>query len=180
MEELNEMYKMIEGNLCLTTQEICDRLNISRKTLAEWETKGCPKSCRGWWPLWEVLKWRGLIGNGVKTEDEVEEISLAVKKLKYEAELKKQKAEEATFENAIAKGEYIKKEEVTSELQRFFAVLKRSMLGYSRKIATELGYFVDAIEARRIEKMITELTLDALSQLSIDGVYSATKTKKKT
>lgn len=176
----NEQYKEIDGKLCVSTNELCDRLGIARKTLSEWEEKGCPKACRGWWPLWDLLKWRGLVGNGVKSEDEVEEISLQVKKLKYEAELKKQKAEEATFENAVARNEYIRKEEATAELQRFLTVLKRSMLGYSRKVATEVGAFVDAGEARRIEKMITELTMDALGQLSLDGVYTATKKKAKT
>ncbi len=177
MQKMNELYKEIDGKLCVATQELCERLGIARKTLSEWESKGCPKASRGWWPIWELLKWKGLIGNGVKSEDEVEEISLAVKKLKYEAEYKKQKAEEAAFENAIAKGEYIRKEEITAELQRFFVVLKRSMFGYSRKVANEVGSFVDPVVARRIEKMVTELTMDALGQLSIDGLYTAKKKK---
>ncbi len=177
--KLPEEYKVIEDRLCLSTNELCERLGISRKTLGEWESKGCPKASRGWWPLWDILKWKGLIGNGIKTEEDVEEISIQTKKLKYEAELKKLKAEEAAFENAVARGEYIQKEIVTAELQRFFTVLKRSMFGYSRKIATELGSFVDAADARRIEKMITELTIDALGQLHIDGVYTATKKKTK-
>lgn len=178
MESLKDLYKEIDGKLCVSTDELCERIGIARKTLTDWESKGCPKAARGWWPIWDILKWKGLIGNGVKSEDEVENISLAVKKLKYEAEYKKQKAEEATFENAVARGEYISKEIVSGELQRFFMILKRSMLGYSRKIANEVGAYVDAITARRIEKMITELTLDALEQLSIDGVYTATKKKK--
>jgi hypothetical protein len=53
------------------------------------------------------------------------------------------------------------------------------MLRYSRKIANELSSFVEASETRRIEKMITELTKDALRQFSIDGVYSPTKKKEK-
>lgn len=177
---MEELYKEIDGNLCISTTELCEKLGIARKTLTEWENKGCPKACRGWWPLWDILKWRGMVGNGVKSEDDVEEISLQVKKLKYEAELKKQKAEEAAFDNAIARGEYLKKDDITAELQRFFIVLKRSMLGISRKIATELSGIVDSATARRIEKMVTELTLDALEQLSIDGVYTATKKKTKT
>lgn len=121
-----------------------------------------------------------MASDGVKTEEGAEELSFTLKKLKYEAELKKQKAEEAAFENAIARGEYVRKEDITTELQRFFVVLKRSMLGYSRRIATELVGFVDSVTARRIEKMITELTLDALEQLSIDGVYKPPKKKRNT
>lgn len=179
MQPMDERYKEMDGKVCLTTQELCDQLGISRKTLSEWEEKGCPKSGRGWWPLWDVLRWRGMIGNGVKSEDDVTEMTLQQKKLKYEAEYKKQKADEAAFENAVARGEYILKEEVTAELQRFFVVLKRSMLGFSRKVANELGSFVDTVTARRIEKMMVELTLDALGQLCIDGIYTATKKKTK-
>ncbi|QNU68699.1 hypothetical protein EHE19_001530 [Ruminiclostridium herbifermentans] len=105
-------------------------------------------------------------------------MSIATKKLKYEMDLKREQAEKAEFANAVIRGEYIRKEDVTAELQRFFVILKRSMFGFSRKIANELSGIVDSIEARRIEKMITELTSDALEQLSIDGVYTATKKKK--
>jgi phage terminase Nu1 subunit (DNA packaging protein) len=100
------------------------------------------------------------------------------KKLKWEAELKKLKAEEAEFKNAIIKGEYISKDEITAELQRFFVVLKRSMLGYSRRIAVEVSPYVEPMIARRIEKMVQELTLDALEQISIDGIYEPPKKKK--
>ncbi len=102
------------------------------------------------------------------------------KKLKWEAELKKLQAEAAELKNEIARGEYIEKDEITAELQRFFVVLKRSMLGYSRRIAVEISPYVEPLVARRIEKMVQELTLDALEQISIDGVYEPSAKKKKT
>ncbi|MCI1478108.1 MAG: hypothetical protein LKH93_06855 [Clostridium beijerinckii] len=170
-------YKFIDDKLCITTSEICSRLDISRKTLAEWSDKGCPKAARGWWPVWEVLAWRGIL----TTEENIsesnmkgtDEYSLNLKKLKYETEYKKQKAEEASFENAIARGEYINKHEIIIEVKRFLTVLKRSMLGYSRKVANEVSPYVESDVARRIEKMITELSMDALEQLSINGVYKS-------
>lgn len=175
---MDENYRWLDGKFCVTTAELCAQFGVNRKTIADWGNKGCPRAARGWWLLWDVLRWRGLIGaSGAKTEAQADESSLAIKKLKYEAELKKQKAEEATFDNAIARGEYIRKEEITAELKRFFVVMKRSMLGYSRRIATEVSPYVDAITARRIEKMVTELTIDALEQISIDGVYKAPKKK---
>jgi phage terminase Nu1 subunit (DNA packaging protein) len=179
MPNINDSYKEIDGKICVTTQELCDQLGISRNTLTEWEDKGCPKAARGWWPIWDLLKWRGMIGGGVRTESDVEGMELTQQKLHYEAEYKKHQTEKVAFENAIAKGEYIKKEDITAELQRFFIVLKRSMMGYSRKIATEISAFVDTATARRIEKMVTELTKDALGQLCIDGVYSPQKKKEK-
>ncbi len=179
MQKVNDTYKEIDGKICVATQELCDQLGISRNTLTEWEDKGCPKAARGWWPVWDLLKWRGLIGAGIRTDEKIGEMSLTQQKLQYEAEYKKQQTEKVAFDNAVTRGEYIKKEDITAELQRFFIILKRSMLGYSRKIANDLSAFVDATTARRIEKMITELTKDALGQLCIDGVYTATKKKEK-
>lgn len=177
---MSESYKTIDDKFCVSTGELCAQLGINRKTLTDWEARGCPKAARGWWPLWDILRWKGVIGGGkIIDEAEAEEISLATKKLKYEAELKKQKAEEATFENAIARGEYILKDEITATLKRFFVVLKRSMLGYSRRIATEVSPYVDSITARRIEKMVTDLSLDALEQISINGIYTPPKKKAK-
>ncbi|KPU42170.1 hypothetical protein OXPF_39490 [Oxobacter pfennigii] len=179
MENLKDRYKEIDGKLCATTEEVCEQLNIARKTLSEWEEKGCPKAARGWWPIWDILRWRGLVGTGIKTEEDLENMSLASQKLKWEAEYKMYKAEEAEFNNAVARGEYVTKESVSSELQRFFVVLKRSLMAISRKVSNEVGAYVDNITVRKIEKMVTELLIDALGQLSIDGVYSATKKKKK-
>lgn len=170
--------KMINGKICVTTAALTETLGITQQALSLWESQGCPKEARGWWCIRDVLTWKGLITpSGIKTEDGAEKISCVQKKLEAEAKLKEQKAEEAEMKNEITRGEYIRKEEITADLQRFFVVLKRSMLGYSRRIATELSAFVDAVTARRIEKMITELTIDALEQISIDGIYTPPRKK---
>lgn len=107
-KKINDEYKIFDGKICATTQELCTQIGISRKTLSEWEDKGCPKAARGWWPIWDVMKWRGVIGSGgVKTEDEIEAMSLTQQKLLYEAEYKKLQSEKIAFENAISRGEYI-------------------------------------------------------------------------
>lgn len=172
--------KYVNGKPCMTTTALSEVLGITQQTLSLWESQGCPKESRGWWSLKDVLTWKGLITpSGVKNEEQAKETSLNQKKLAAETKLKEQKADEAEYKNAIVRGEYIRKEDITAELQRFFIVLKRSMLGYSRRIATELSAFVDPSEARRMEKMVSELTIDALEQISIDGVYKAKKKKSK-
>jgi phage terminase Nu1 subunit (DNA packaging protein) len=131
--------KMINGKICLTTSALTEVLGISQQALSFWESQGCPKEMRGWWSVRDVLTWKGLISTGgLNTFDEVEKISWNQKKLEAEARLKEQKFQEAEFKNAISKGEYIRKEEITAELQRFFVILKRSMLGYSRRIERSL------------------------------------------
>ena len=178
--ELDKIVKIINDKICLNTSTMCEVLEIDRSTLTRWETDGCPKSARGWWPLKDILHWRGLVGvDGVNTSEDVEDMALSRQKLFYETKYKQLQSEAVEFKNAIQRGEYITKDEIISELQRFFVILKRSMMGYSRRVATELGSYVDSLTARRIEKMITELTIDALEQISIEGVYKPQKKKRK-
>jgi hypothetical protein len=169
--------KLINNKVCLSTAAICEVLEVTQQTLSLWDGKGCPKAGRGWWAIGDVLRWRGMVGEGNDNADE--KVSWAQKKLESEVKLKQEKASEAEFKNQIVKGEYVKKDEITAELQRFFVVLKRSMQGYSRTVATELSGFVDVLVARRIEKKISESTNNVLEQLSIDGIYEPSKPSKK-
>lgn len=179
-DELCRKVKIIDDKICLSTGTICEVFDINRSTINRWGDDGCPKAARGWWPLADVLRWRGNTStSGIQTDDDVEKLSLQQQKLYYEAKYKQAQSEAAAFKNSIQRGEYILKDDIIAELQRFFVVLKRSMLGYSRRIATELAGYVDSITTRRIEKMITELTLDALEQISIDGIYKPQKKKRK-
>lgn len=177
---MDKKVDIIDEKICLSTSAMCEVFGINKSTLKRWKDDGCPKASRGWWPLADVLRWRGLVSaEGIKTQDDVEKLSLKEQKLYYETKYKQAQSEAAEFKNAIQKGEYIPKDDIIAELQRFFVVLKRSMLNYSRRIATELSGYVDPVAARRIEKMITELTYDALEQISIDGVYKPSKKKRK-
>lgn len=171
--------KIINGKICLSTASMCEVFGVTQQALSQWDDKGCPKAGRGWWSIADVLRWKGFVGvDGSRNEKDQESVSWMRKKLEAEATLKEEKAEEAAMKNAINRGEYIRKEDITAELQRFFTVLKRSMTGYSRTVATEVSGFVDVLTARRIEKMVMELTMDALEQISIDGVYEPTKKKR--
>lgn len=174
-----QVAKMINGKLCLTTAAMTESLGISQQTLSFWEGQGCPKEVRGWWSIKDVLEWKGVLSAlGVKSDEETSKVSWNQKKLEADAKYKEQKAKEAEFKNAVNQGDYILKSDVVNELQSFFTVLKKSMMSYSRRIAIELSSYADTVTVRRIEKMITELTMDVLEQLSIDGVYKASKKKK--
>ncbi|OLN21451.1 hypothetical protein BTO30_14940 [Domibacillus antri] len=75
----------------------------------------------------------------------------------------------------IANGKYIDKEIAEAELSRFFLIFKKSAMSLSRKLASEVGPYVEPLEARRIEKMLADTINDALEQMSVDGVYHAKK-----
>lgn len=167
--------KMIDDSLCVATSEICEILNVHRNTIAQWERSGMPKKTRGWYSLKEVIPW--VIENrGVKKNlDNEEDMTLSQQKLFYEAKLKEQQADAATLKNDIAKGEYIKRGDVVSELQRFFVSLKRSMSGFSRKIAMDISSYVDPEQVRIIEQNVSDTTNEVLLQLAVRGVYDAKK-----
>lgn len=168
---------MIEKRLCLSTSAMCEVLDVHRNTLAQWVKLGMPKCANGWYPLKDCLLWvqdyKGTSNN--QAPENEEKMTLAQQKLFYEAKLKEQQTEAATLKNAIAKGEYIKRDDVVSELQRFFTTLKRSMAGFSRKIAMEVAPFVEPEQVRVIEQNITDTTNAVLLQMSVRGVYDAKK-----
>lgn len=166
--------RLIDSELCTTTAELCKMIGVTRATLSNWESDGCPKAAHGWWPIGAVLRWRGLVGNGgVNSPDKVADMVLAEQKLHYEVQLKKAQSESTEFKNAVSRGDYLQREDVISQLQRGLVVIKRSMMGVSRKVATELAAYVSPEDARRIEHMVAGVMRDGLEQVSIDGVYKA-------
>lgn len=173
---MSSAVKEDNGKILISTSALVDVLGVSRRTLINWEEQGCPKATRGWWPLGEVLKWRGLVGNsGPKTSGQVDEASLKEQKLKFETRLKQLQSESMELKNAINQGDYIGREEIINELSRFFITLKRSLSGLSGKITTEIGSYVDSTTARSIEKMLKDTINDCLNQMSVDGVYEPKK-----
>ncbi|WP_248548989.1 hypothetical protein [Paenibacillus odorifer] len=177
---MDSIVKMIDKTLCISASYTSELFGVHRNTLAQWVKLGMPKAANGWYPLKECFDWvqnyRGTSDS--EDGDEATPKTTAGKKLHYEAKLKEQQAEAAELKNAISKGEYIPREEVVSELQRFFTTLKRSMTGYSRRIAMEIAPFVDPDQVRVIEQSINDTTNAVLLQMSVRGVYSARKGKK--
>jgi len=113
------------------------------------------------------------------TENDIDKMSISEKKTYYDGKVKEAQLEALNLKNKIAQGEYIAKEEIVAELQRFLVVLKKSMTSFSRKIAADLSHIVDSTEARRMGKLISDTTANVLEQLSIDGVYEAKGIKNK-
>lgn len=170
--------KVIAGKVCVTTSALYEILEVNESTLVRWAEKGCPKVQRGWWSIKDVLDWRNASYKAI-TENDIDKMSSAEKKLYYEAKVKEAQSQALILKNELAQGDYILKADVVEELQRFFVILKRSMTGFSRKIAAELSHVVDANEARRIGKLVSDTTTNALEQLSIDGVYEPKNIKFK-
>ena len=162
--------KVIADKICVSTSALYDILEVNESTLVRWAERGCPKVQRGWWSIKDVLQWRNASFKAM-TENDLDKMSISEKKTYYDAKVKEAQSEALILKNKIAQGEYIPKDEIVEELQRFLVVLKKSMTGFSRKIAADLSHIVDATEARRMGKLIQETTAKVLEQMSIDGVY---------
>jgi len=174
-----EWGRIINGRKCVSTSDLCELLGIDKSTLTYWVNSGCPKEEHGWWCLGDVLRWRGLVGGGIRTEAQAEAITLREQKLKADTDLKKLAAASAAIKLGELKGKYISTEEITDTLQRFFIVLKRSLTTLGRRVSVEVAAHVDPVTARRIEKMVNEVVVDGLEQISIDGVYTPPRRSKK-
>ena len=170
--------KIINNKSCLSSKAICEILNISEETLTEWEKAGCPKEKQGWWIIKDVLEWRGFTGSGLKNTTDIERKSLNEQKLFFETKYKQAQYETIDIQNAVERGDYIAKNTIISEFQRGFLILKRSMLGFSRKAAMEASPFVGTTTARRIEKLISLIIHDALNQISEADAYDTKKAQK--
>lgn len=169
-------YKRENDKVIVSTKELTKLLEISDRTLTDWKRQGLVQHSRGWWDLQKVLKWRGEIYNG---DSEVSKsISLQQKKLEAEVAFKEAQSELTRIKTDIANGKIIEKDIVEAELSRFFLVLKKSAMNLSRKLAGEVGNYLDPLEARRIEKELGDTINEALEQMSVDGVYNAKKKKK--
>lgn len=169
-------YKELDGIILVSTKQLVELLEISDRTLTDWKRQGLTQHSRGWWDLKHVLKWRGLINSG--NSEENKSVNLQKKKLEAEIAFKEAQSDLSRLKADIAEGKYLEKEIVEAELARFFLVFKKSSMSLSRKLSGEVSAYVEPLEARRIEKSLTEIINDALEQMSVDGVYYAKKKRK--
>ena len=165
------------GRLLVSSKRICTLLDITDKTLTNWSRDGLEKESRGWWDLQKVLAWRGLV-NESATPNEKKAKTLQQKKLEAEVAYKEAQVELTQFKNALQNGEYVERDVVQSELSRFFVVLKKSLLSLSKKLSGTVAGYVDNSEDRRVELDLNDMITDALEQMSVEGVYRASKKKK--
>ena len=165
----NVVAKISGGRIIVSSAWLCQNLPTTRKTLTTWAKSGMPKHAHGWWDLVDVLAWRGLIEtNGTANKDST---ALQQQKLALEIDLKGQQAELARFKNELNAKRYLPRAEVENTLTQFFVTLKKSVLMIPRRVAGEISQYTGKTEAKEIESRLIDLVSDALSQISIDGVY---------
>jgi hypothetical protein len=166
MDDLGQSARIIDGKLCLSTAAMCEVLRVSKQALGKWASNGCPKARNGWWPLADVLHWRG-IAAGTAGKDE----SAASQQQRYAADLKRLQAEKIAIQNEVSRGNWIPRDQVVTTLTRWLADFKRSALAFSRIISIEVSSYVDPATARRIGRDFDDMIKDFLKQVSAGEIY---------
>lgn len=166
-------FKQQDDKVIISTKELTNLMEVSDRTLTDWKRQGLKQHSRGWWDLKHVLKWRGLIYGGDSEADK--SINLQQKKLEAEVAFKEAQSELNRLKIDIANGKYLEKQLVEAELSRFFLIFKKSSMSLARKLAGEVGRYVEPLEARQIEKDLSDTINEALDQMSVDGVYYGNK-----
>lgn len=167
----NKNFKIIQNKYCFSTNATCDILDVTRETLRNWTNNGCPKMARGWYPIADVLRWRGMVGTGIKTEEDVEKLSVSEQKSYYEMELKKVQSQQAQFKKEMTEGMYLKRDDVMENCTQAFLILRQSFNSICKKIAIEASQYFDNTGARKFENQLKKLFDNALLQLSSDLKY---------
>ncbi|MEA5135695.1 MAG: hypothetical protein VB035_06105 [Candidatus Fimivivens sp.] len=147
---------------------------VTKATLSNWVNAGCPRHKYGYYDIKAVSEYRikaAGLDTAPQSEKDLKNMSLQSQKTYFEKQLKAAQAESAQFKMAVAKGEYIKREEAVNDLKRWAVSFKRSAQGLAKAISKEVAAFLSPAEARRFDKRITEVVDSALEQLSTEGVY---------
>lgn len=136
------------------TQETCDFFEISDETLRRWEKAGAPKVGRGKWDVRALVDWK------YRSEESAE-----ARKLKAEADLKEAKASLEQIRLDVTQKKFIETAQVTKDLSRLFAGLKKSFTALGNRVTAELTA-IDPDMAITAGKVVDDTVRDALQRLS--------------
>ena len=166
--------KIINGKRCISTvalQEVfgCTRANIHRMFV-----DGMPREDENWWSLTDVFAWQEARKVFADLPKSLEELSVREAKLKAEKEFREIKVEQEKVILANLQKDYVPISTVESELSRQFIVLKKSLLSLGRVVSAEVAPYVDVVDARRIERQVSDIVTDGLNQIAVDGIYNKT------
>lgn len=98
------------------------------------------------------------------------EANLKADKLKAEIALKESQGELHRLRTAIAMKQYIAVEEVSMDYSRFFISFKNFAMAIPARLTDMVSAYVEPVEARRIEKELSEEMRRLLSAFTVAGV----------
>lgn len=153
-------------DLIVNTDVLVSLFGVSKKTIAEWGGKGCPKLGRGAWLLKDVIRWRGLGRSG----DTGGEESDAVKKLRADAEYKDAKAKQEAVRLQEMLGNLVPIEMIRDEWAMMFTEIRQQLLKLPNDIrARTYTLYPEASEE------VTEIAEETIRQC-LEGIAKGNNT----
>ena len=166
-KKINEKdVKYIDDKICFSTSFLAKILKVSSQTINNWEKQGCPKVAHGYWSMYEVLEWKEEKIKNKSNGNDPTKMNIYEQKIYYEVQMKKVQSEFQELKTAILNGDYLEKKEVVAELKRFFVVFKRAAYAMGKKVSAQVIAYVDEVEAREIDMLITDSINLSLGQMS--------------
>lgn len=158
--------KYIGDKICFSTSFLAKVLKVSSQTVNNWEKQGCPKEAHGYWSMYDVLQWKEEKLKSKSGGKNPDEMNMYEQKIYYEVQLKKVQSEFQELKTAILNGDYLEKKNVVADLKRFFVVFKRAAHAMGKKVSMQMSTYVDEVEARKIDNLVTDSINLALEQMS--------------
>lgn len=137
-----------------STAETCEFFECSHETLSKWAKAGAPKVGYGKWDVRALVDWK------YRSEESAE-----ARKLKAEADLKEAKASLEQIRLDVTQKKFIETAQVTKDLSRLFAGLKKSFTALGNRVTAELTA-IDPDMAITAGKVVDDTVRDALQRLS--------------
>ena len=158
--------KYIDDKICFSTSFLAKVLKVSSQTINNWEKQGCPKVAHGYWSISEVLEWKEEKLKSKSNGKDPATMNIYEQKIYYEIQMKKVQTEFQELKTSILNGDYLEKKDVVAELKRFFVVFKRAAYAMGKKVSAQVVAYVDEVEARKIDMLITDSINSSLDQMS--------------
>lgn len=156
--------RITDDDVLVTTQLLAKIYGVTTRTIQNWTKAGCPKYAPGGYSLHDVAAW---MKQGTPDEEkDVSEMSLAKQKIYYESRHRAALAEIQRMKLQSMKREMIPAEQITEDLRRFAAVLKKEIYGIGRDVIEEASAELEPERVRKLDERITRRIDAALRQLS--------------
>lgn len=159
--------RITDEDVLVTTQLLAKIYGVTTRTIQNWTKAGCPKYAPGGYSMRAVVQW--MRAGAAEDEADVSEMSLAQKKLYYEGRHRAALAELQNMKLEAMRGELLPAAQITDDLRRFCAVLKKEMQGIGRECIEEVAPDMDAARVRDLEERIEKRINEALRQMSAGG-----------
>ena len=149
----------------ISTADMCEIFEISRRALTNWKNRGCPQQGRGKWFLPDVLKWRT---GSLEEVNAIDGESLRARKLQADTEYREERAMRERLLRETLEDLYFRKVDVEEAWSLRALEAKSAFMLFEKTLPMEL---VGKTE-NEIEGIIAARVREVLSDYAREGHYT--------